>query len=280
MRRMLLLAVLVAACAGAVHVGSAQAIAACGTFNSSGTLTADCAAPLIVNRDGITVNLGGHKVICNTTSKGVVFDVVSNSLLENGRVTSGSSACVNGIDVDGDSNQVLGVGVDSASNQGIGVSGDFNRITAVDSSFNGNDGVIVFGDGNVVRSSRFTGNGDDGASTFNGLGNSFRHNYVAFNGDKGIIAGSDFTVIFNNQSAFNDVGIYLSDGSKNNLVILNQTYRNDVGIWINSTSSDNLLDTNGSYANFIWDMQDDNASCDSNAWLNNLFVTGNQGCIG
>src|SRR5262245_48582753 len=135
---MLLVAVLVAACAGAVHVGSARAISACGTFNSSGTLTADCVAPLIVNRDGITVNLGGHKVICNNgLTTGVVFDMVSHSLLENGRVTSGSASCQDGVIVEGDSNQVLGVGVDSAVVQGILVNGEGNRLTKVDSSFNG-----------------------------------------------------------------------------------------------------------------------------------------------
>src|SRR5216117_2509153 len=98
---MLFLAVLVGAYAGAVHVGTAQAISPCGSFNSSATLSADCEAPLIVNASGITVNLGGHKVICNNDIDGVVFDVVSFSLLENGRVTSGSSTCANDIVVEG-----------------------------------------------------------------------------------------------------------------------------------------------------------------------------------
>jgi hypothetical protein len=92
---------------------------------------------------------------------------------------------------------------------------------------------------------------------FLGFGNTLRHNYVAFNGDKGIISGSTSTIIFNNQSAFNDVGIYLSDGSKGNLVSLNQTCRNDVGIWINATSNHDAVSVNGSYLNFTWDMQDE-----------------------
>jgi Right handed beta helix region len=281
-RRMLLLAVVVGACAGAVHVGTAQAISPCGTFNASGTLTADCEAPLIVNASGITVNLGGHKVICNADIDGLTIDNgVSSALVENGRVTSGSSTCANDIIVEGDSNRLLGLGADDADNQGIVVDGDKNQLTAVDSSFNTNDGVIVLGDGNIVRSSRFTGNGDDGAGVFLGSFNILQHNYVAFNGDKGIIVGGDHTSIFNNQSAFNSTaGIYLSDGSTLSVVYLNQTYRNDVGIWINNTSSLNIVIINGSYANFIWDMEDDNANCDSNNWFTNLFTTANQACIG
>jgi len=140
------------------------------------------------------------------------------------------------------------------------------------------DGGIVFGDSNVIRSSRFTGNGDDGVSFFEGSDNILQHNYVAFNGDKGIISGSDSTIIFNNQSAFNSVGIYLSDGSVGTAVSLNQTYRNNVGIQI-ATSSHDVVSFNGSYANFTWDMEDDNASCDTDIWFNNLFVSANQGCI-
>jgi len=276
---MLLLAVLVAACVGAVHVGTAQAISACGSFNSSATLTADCVAPLNITASGITVDLGGHKVICNSSVEGVVFIFASRSVLKNGRVTSGSGNCMDGVIVGGFSNQLLGVGVDSASAQGILVEGGGNRLTAVDSSFNGNDGVIVFGDGNVIRSSRFTGNGDDGASFFQGADNILQHNYVAFNGDKGIISGADSTIIFNNQSAFNGVGIYLSDGSTGNALSLNQTYRNNVGIQINPTSNHDVVSFNGSYANFTWDMQDDNASCDTDLWFDNLFVSANQGCI-
>jgi Right handed beta helix region len=280
-RRMLLVAVLVGACAGAVHVGTAQAISPCGTFNASGTLTADCEAPLIVNASGITVNLGGHKVICNADIDGLTIDNgVSSALVENGRVTSGSSTCANDIIVEGDSNRLLGLGADDADNQGIEVDGDGNQLMAVDSSFNGNDGLIVLGDRNVIRGSRFTGNVDDGAGFFLGVGNTLQHNYVAFNGDKGIIAGASATGIVNNQSAFNgNAGIYLSDGSTFSFVYLNQTYRNDVGIWINNTSSHDIVIVNGSYANFIWDMEDDNANCDGNVWFNNLFVSANQNCI-
>src|SRR5437867_8357679 len=95
--RRLLLTVLVVGCAGAVNVGSAQAIADCGTITASTTLTADCAAPLVVGASGITVNLGGHSVLCNGSPfvfDGIeIPDGVSSSTVMNGSVRGGTGTC-------------------------------------------------------------------------------------------------------------------------------------------------------------------------------------------
>ena len=102
MRRLLLFTVLVAGCAGAVSIGSAQAISVCGTITASTTLTADCAAPLTVGASGIGVDLGGHWALCDSVVTGIVIpSFVSSSTVANGSVNGpvngGLGNCVNGI---------------------------------------------------------------------------------------------------------------------------------------------------------------------------------------
>ncbi len=280
MRKFLLLALAVAACAGAVHVGSAQALATCGTFTASTTLTADCAAPLTANASGITIDLGGHVVRCDSATFGIIIPaLVSNVTVKNGSVRGGLSSCIDDIEVRGDSNHLTSVGAFNASSHGFSVFGDSNTMLLITGNFNGDGGVVVFGDNNTIRQGQFAGNGDDGAEFFLGTGNTIARSRTFLNSDKGIIVGASNTSVLENQSFFNHVGLYFSDGSTGSLAFLNQTYRNDLGIWINGTSTDNTIIINGSYANFIWDMADDNTNCDSNLWFNNLFSTANQSCI-
>jgi hypothetical protein len=280
MKRLLLVAALVAACAGAVHVGTAQAIAPCGSFAVSTTLTADCAAPLGISQSGITIDLGGHSVICDVAApKGVFIPFfIAFSTVRNGTVRGGLSSCVNDIQVDGASNNLTSVRAFDASNQGIEVQGDSNTLLLVTANGNGNDGVIVFGDDNIVRQSTFAANGDDGASFFTGSGNGIARSRTFLNSGSGIINGANQTVIQQNHSFFNTTGIKFTDGSSDSTAVLNQTYQNSIGIWVKSSTSDDIV-FNGSYANSIWDMEDDNANCDSNLWFNNLFSTANQSCI-
>jgi hypothetical protein len=280
-RKLLLLSLAVAACAGAVHVGSAQAISACGTITASTTLSADCAAPLIVGANGITINLGGHNVVCDTPELwGILIPLgTSNVAVQNGTVRGGASSCVDDVNVGGDSNRLVSLRAFDASNQGFTIGGDSNTLQAVTGNFNANDGVIVFGDHNLIRQATLAGNGDDGAGVFLGTGNTIMRSRSLVNGDKGIIVGGSGTVVEENQSFDNDIGIYFSDGSTGSIAVLNQTYLNDEGIWINSTSNHNTVVFNGSYANFDTDMLDDNTNCDTNLWFNNLFSTSNQGCI-
>jgi len=280
-RRLFLLTVLVASCAGAVHVGTALAIAPCGSFTASTTLTADCAAPLTVGGSGITIDLGGHSVICDVAApSGVLIPFfVSSSTLKNGVVRGGLSSCVNDIQVDGSSNNLTSIRARDASSHGFFVNGDSNTLLLITGNFNGDGGVVVFGDDNLIRQGTFAGNGDDGAEFFLGTGNGITRSRSFLNGDKGIIVGASATVVTENHSFFNSIGLYFSDGSVGSTAVLNQTYQNNIGIWINNTSKSNSVVFNGSYANHTWDMEDDNANCDSNLWFNNLFSTANQSCI-
>jgi hypothetical protein len=278
--KFLLLILAVAACAGALHVGTAQAISPCGSFTSSTTLTADCAAPLLVGGSGITIDLGGHSVVCDVAaSTGVLIPFfVSSSTLRNGAVRGGLSSCVNDIQVDGSSNNVTSVRAFDASNQGIEVTGDSNTLLLVTANGNDNDGLIVFGDNNTIRQGTFAANGDDGASFFTGSANAITRSRTFLNAGSGIILGANNSVASENHSFFNTTGIKFTDGSSGSVAVLNQTYRNSFGIWVKSSMNDSIV-FNGSYANFIWDMEDDNANCDGNLWFNNLFSTANQACI-
>src|SRR5262245_47000515 len=103
MRKGLLLAILSVACFGVIQVGAANA-AACGPITASTTLGSDCAAPLIVGASGITVDLGGHSVLCSGAPGEIGIDVGSWSdvQIENGSV----SGCEEGVLADGgDSNE-------------------------------------------------------------------------------------------------------------------------------------------------------------------------------
>ena len=203
----------------------------------------------------------------------------SNVTVQNGVVRGGLSSCVDDVNIAGNSNQLTSLRLVDASNQGVTVGGDSNTLLSVTANFNDNDGLIVFGDDNLIRLGSFAANGDDGASFFLGTGNSITRSRSFLNNGRGILVGASNTVVTQNQSFFNATGISFSDGSTGSIAVLNQTYRNDVGIWIKSTSTTDIVTINGSYANFVWDMEDDNANCDSNVWFNNLFSTANQSCI-
>jgi hypothetical protein len=57
--------VLSAAVGLTVGVSTASAAPACGTVTSNTTLSSDCSGPLTVGASGITVDLGGHSVLCS-----------------------------------------------------------------------------------------------------------------------------------------------------------------------------------------------------------------------
>jgi len=277
-RKFLLLTLAVAACAGAVQVGTAQAFAACGTITVSTTLAADCAAPLTVAASGITVDLGGHAVVCDSQeAAGIrIPSGLSSVTVRNGAVRLGLSSCFEGVNVSGESNQLKAL-QESGSIDGFVVGGDSNTLLLISASSNFVDGVAVTGDNNTIRQATLTGN-LEGADIFIGLHNTITRSRSFLN-DIGIGVAGDSTGVDRNHVFHNNTGIYFSGGSQRSAATLNQTYLNDVGILIDDTSQHDTLFINGSYANFSWDMEDDNANCDSNAWFDNLFTTANQACI-
>jgi parallel beta-helix repeat protein len=279
MRRFSLLLALAAASFAAAHVGVANA-AACGAVTSSTTLTSDCDAPLTIAASGITVNLGGHSIVCNDpTVDGIVIPAtVSSARVKNGFVVSGSANCTNGVHVLGDSNQLTRLSVSNASVQGVFVEGDSNRFVGIRSQSNGNDGFISLGSFNVVHAFTARNNNDDGIGFFLGSDNAVTDSVVIGNADKGIISGSNSTTIFGNTISDNDRGIYLSDGSSGSRITANAVFSNGTGIEVNSTSSSNRITSNVSLGNNL-DMSDDNVDCDADIWTFNLFQSSNESCI-
>lgn len=285
MKRLLLLGILVAGGAGAVHVGSAQAISACGTITSSTTLTADCAAPLTVGASGITIDLGGHSVVCDTpVLLGLeVPSQVSGATVRNGAVRGGVASCYQDVLVEGSSNELTSFRAVDSVNTGIVISGDSNRLLLVTANFNGLDGLSIVGsDRTLVRQSTFAANGEDGVSLSLTNVNIVARSRSFLNGRAGISvgAGSAAAVITENHAFLNDTGIEFTQHAQASAASLNQTYQNNVGIKIDDGTTNNSIVLNGSYANHTWDTEDDNTNCDSNSWFNNLFSTANQGCIG
>src|SRR5262249_40033903 len=160
-RKCLLVALALAACAGAVHVGNAQALAACGTISASKTLTADCAAPLTVVGSGITLDLRGHSVVCDTPAPGGIFvdPAVSNTAVRNGTVGPGHSSCVEDVNVEGHDNRVMSMRAFGAED-GFVVGGHSNTLLLITASSNFVDGLGVFGRDNLIRQATLTQNGE------------------------------------------------------------------------------------------------------------------------
>jgi hypothetical protein len=85
----------------------------CGTITASTTLSADCAAPLIVGANGITINLGGRSVVCDAPEPwGILVPFGTSSVaVQNGTVRGGLSTCADDVNVGGDSNRLSRCGV-------------------------------------------------------------------------------------------------------------------------------------------------------------------------
>jgi parallel beta-helix repeat protein len=256
MRRVLFVAILSVACFGVVHVGVAAA-AACGTITSSTTLSSDCAAPLIVGAGGITVDLGGHTVLCSGAPGEIGIDVGSWSdvQVENGSV----SGCEEGVLADGgDSNQFVALSL-TGNNVGFEISNSVSSTIAR----------------SEVMNSPFTG-----VLLFQTTGFLVHRNTVSSSGIGIFDNGGTNNVISSNRASFgvgiSDVGILVN--AQSDVVVRNSTVGNGTGIWVSEPLGGNRLLANTSMQNGL-DMRDDAPGCDANVWKANTFVTANQPCI-
>jgi parallel beta-helix repeat protein len=256
----------------AVNVGVAQA-ASCGTVTANTVLAADCDAPLTVGASGITVDLAGHSVVCNTAVDGIVVGpTVSNSTVRNGFVRNGAATCVNGVNVSGGSNQFTFLTVRNGSGSGFLAPGSGNRYSFVTATGFTDAGFIsIGGNNNVVANSNFSSNLDDGASFFLGSGNTIRSSFATGNVDKGIISGASNTLIAGNLVLRNANGIWLSDGATGSTVKGNVAVGNGHGIVVHASTGDSIIG-NLAFGNGL-DLQDENANCDADTWMFNVFVT-------
>jgi nitrous oxidase accessory protein NosD len=259
-RRLLVIAIASAACFAVVHVGVAYA-AACGTVNSSTTLSSDCAAPLIVGASGITVDLGGHAVLCSGAPGETGIDVGdrSNVLIRNGSV----NGCEEGVLADGgDSNQYRGL---TLTNNTVGLE-------------------ISHSASSAIRRNTVTNNSDfAGVLLFETTGSVVQRNTVSNSGFGIFDNGGTSSVISRNTTSSGrgpaNVGILIE--AQSDIVMRNTIFGNGTGLLVSGVfpiHGNNRLMLNTSTKNGL-DMKDDFPGCDSNIWKANTFMTANQGCI-
>jgi parallel beta-helix repeat protein len=260
MRKVLLVAIASAACFGVLHVGVAYA-AACGTVNSSTTLGSDCSAPLTVGASGITVDLGGHSVLCSGAPGEIGVDVGdrSNVVLKNGSV----SHCDEGVLADG---------------------GDTNQYTALTLT-NNNVGLdISHSASSTIRRNTVTNNSIlAGVLLFETTGSLVQRNTVSNSGEGIFDNGGTSNVISLNTASDGlgpaNVGILIE--AQSDTVVRNSTFANGTGLLVTGVfpiHGSNRLLANTSTKNGL-DMKDDFPGCDSNIWKANNFMTANQACI-
>jgi parallel beta-helix repeat protein len=256
MRRVFLLAILSVACFGVVHVGVASA-AACGPITSSTTLSSDCAAPLIVGAGGITVDLGGHSVLCSGAPGEIGIDVGSWSdvRVENGSV----SGCEEGVFADG---------------------GDANEFAALTLTDNNVGFEVANSISSTIMRSEVMNSPFTGILLFQTSGFHVHRNTVSNSGIGIFDNGGTDNVISSNSASdgvgIADVGILLN--AQSDVVVRNSTVGNGTGIWVSEPLGGNRLLANTSTQNGL-DMRDDAPGCDANVWKANKFVTANQPCI-
>ena len=259
MRRLLLVTVVLATCFGAVHVGVAHA-AACGTITSSTTLGSDCDAPLVVGAGGITVDLGGHSVLCSGAPGDIGIDVGSWSgvVVENGSV----SDCDTGVQAEG---------------------GDSNEYTALKLADNNVGFDVSHSASSTIRRNEVTNSPFTGVLLFESTGLVVQRNTVV-NSGTGIFDNGGTSNVISNNTASLGVGISVTTGilveAESDVVVRNTTRGNDTGIWVSGPPplGGNRLLANVSLDNGL-DMRDDAPGCDSNLWKANKFLTANQPCI-
>jgi Periplasmic copper-binding protein (NosD) len=252
MRRLLLVAVVSTACFGAVHVGVAYA-AACGTVTSSTTLASDCDAPLIIGASGITVDLGGHTVLCSGGGGSIGIDVGSWDAvrIENGFVSS----CTTGV---------------------LGDGGDSEEFVALTLTANDVGLELSHSVSSTIRNSRVSKSPFTGVLLFETSGIVVQRNSVT-DSNLGIFDnGGTGNVLVANSAGSDSVGILLN--AQSDVVVRNSTHDGGTGIWVSEPLGGNRLVANRSLGNGL-DMRDDAPGCDSNMWKANVFTTANQSCI-
>lgn len=212
--------------ASAAHVGCGQVI------TESTVLDADvgpCTGTgLVVGADGVTLDLGGHRVFgvvgASGEGAGILLDGRTGVSVKNGSVTDFDA----GIAVlGGGANKISGI--TARDNIGSGALGDFGDGIAVSGS---NNNVLI---GNTVAH-----NGPfDGIGLFSGSSN----NTINKN-----------AIVDNNVASFGmqDIGLRLEPGSVGNSVTNNEVKRNGLdGITVFGGSTDNVVKHNVIEANGI-----------------------------
>src|SRR5439155_17399750 len=243
---------------------------ACGTVTADTRLVADCLAPLTVQADDVTVDLGGHQVLCVSPGTGVEVSDHWDVRIQNGQVNNcsisvrlhgGGGHTLSRLQIstgpgggilieNSDDNLVRYVRVVGVRGFGIEVSGTDNRLRANELA------SIVSQGGTAIRLR-------EGASETQVLHNLVHNNAV------GIQVGGSGNLVQGNQADHNQIGINV-DGSEN-IVRANLALDNALGgITVGAAGVGNLLQANRARANGIYDLADfPRDSCTLNTWKAN-----------
>jgi parallel beta-helix repeat protein len=278
---------LVGLVAGAVAVGTpatsiAQALPpACGTVMVDTTLRADCLAPLTVAADDVTVDLGGHQVLClgGTGSTGIDVSDRRDVRIQNGQVNNCSISVLllrggghtlkrlqissgpgGGVVIDdSDENLLRHVRVTSARGFGVRVSGRNNRLEANEMA-----GILSQG-GTAIHLL-------PGASDTTVLLNLVHNNAV------GIQVGGSANTVEVNEANHNQIGINV-DGSANTVRANVADDNGLAGITVGGTGAGNRLQANRAHGNALYDLADfPPGPCMVNRWKSNRGARLLDGC--
>jgi parallel beta-helix repeat protein len=258
---------------------------------------------------------GGHDVLSNDTAignldTGVEIDGDGNSLTKvisnDSKVTilcdfgSGVYICDpedcddsggEGFAISGDSNHLLGVTANDNRDNGVNFNGQNNRVEASTANDNDESGFIVIGGGNNQFFSNTANNNDNGFSMYEGAGGNTLNGNKADGEDEGFHLQTPNNILVGNKATNNSIGFNLEDGGadnnllQNNVATNNNTSTDDeypdaaIGIKVHDGASGNTITKNKVSGSGTFDLEDNNAGCDSNTWTSNSFGTRSQGCI-
>jgi parallel beta-helix repeat protein len=160
-----------------------------------------------------------------------------------------------------------------------------NTVTDNTTTQNGDRGINVRNSsGNTVTRNTSDRNGASGIDiSGDSHGNSLARNSCTANGDGGIRLIQEGAPVGPTQNTIQDNtvsgsfrGIWLAFGPiSQNTLQGNSATLNVLGIWLESGAMSNGIQGNTALNNGQWDMGDQNANCDTNAWSGNKFVTDN-----
>lgn len=243
---------------------------ACGTVTADTRLVADCLAPLTVQADDVTVDLGGHQVLCVSPGTGVEVSDHWDVRIQNGQVNN----CSISVRLHGGGGHTLsrlqistgpggGILIENSDDnlvryvRVVGVRGFGIEVSGTDNRLRGNELASILSQGGTAIRLR------EGASETQVLHNLVHNNAV------GIQVGGSGNLVQGNQADHNQIGINV-DGSEN-IVRANLALDNAlVGIIVGAAGVGNLLQANRARGNGIHDLADFPPDlCTLNTWKAN-----------
>jgi parallel beta-helix repeat (two copies) len=183
---------------------------------------------------------------------------------------------------------INGPGVITNFGRGVDFEGvDFSEVKDVTSTSNffgfvvNRDSNNNLSEKNWFRGNTSTANNQHGFTMNGASDNNFLNNVASNNGALGILIvdGSANQLKSNTTNGNGQVGIN-AGGAGGHTVNDNTANGNGiVGILLPGGSTGNSVKGNTAQSNVSVDLRDDNANCDNNVWMSNIFTTANQPCI-